>query len=249
MAWFSTGKDAESIHDEEEARRERKQAAAKNKVERFWMPAPEVYGDGSVEASTARITFLDGLAHPKGFKTPFVFMEHGLCVDGGYRGHQYTCAKKAGGYCYMCEMGDVPYLAAAYTVIDHREWTSRDGTVHKDELKLFVCKSQVLKILRQASVKRKGLRGWTADVQRSKSKAPNTGDMFDWDLERVSIPDNMQPYDYIALLAPPSTETIKAILGHETASHSSSDYEGVQDDGSDLGPPSPDDFSDDDIPF
>jgi len=209
-AWYDTGEDAEKVHDDEEARREK--ARADGSIHRFWMPAPRKDDDGVMQDSVARITFVDDVTHPiHKFKTPFVYMEHQLFLDGSWK-NWYTCPKKQLGSCPLCESGNVPYLASAFTIIDHSEWSARDGTLHKDEVKLYIAKSKVLKVLRRAAAKKKGLRGWLVEVMRTSGKSPNTGDQFDFE-ERSKLSDETQAYDYPKLLEPLPMEKLKELVG------------------------------------
>lgn len=213
MSWYQTGEEAEQFHDEEEERRQ----ANYDQVFRFWMPPPRVVG-GKMQDSVSHITFVDPNKHPvHGFQIPFVYMEHNLFLNQSWK-NWFTCPKREarGGEpavsCPLCKSGDKPYLAAAYTIIDHSEWTGKDGREHKDELKLYIVKSKVLKVLRRAAAKKGGLRGWRTEVMRTSDKSPNTGDQFDFE-NKVELPEDIQPFDYLELLAPKTTAELEEVIG------------------------------------
>lgn len=213
VSWYSTGEDAEKFAD----KKAEEQAA--EKVWRFWMKP----GDSQY------ITFIDEDVHPSGFKLPFVFMEHQLHLNGSWR-NWFTCiqgmpvldeegnpvtdeeGRQVKQVCPLCKGGDKPALVAAYSVIDHSEWTSKDGTVHKDERKLYVVKSKVLKVLRKAAAKKDGLRGWYVEVSRTDDMSPNTGDQFDFE-KRGELDPKIVPADYLKEFEPKSYADLMAIIG------------------------------------
>lgn len=206
MAWYSTGEEAENFHDEDEAQR----AANRDNVYRFWMPPPQIVKGKQVD-TLRYVTFVDPEKHPvHDFKLPFVYLEHNMYLNGSWK-NWFTCLKKDGD-CPLCASGDRPYLAAAFTVIDHTEWKSKDGTEHKDELKLYIVKSKVLKDLRRAMAKRGALRGWRVELARTQDTSPGTGEPKDFE-EKIELPDVMQPFDYLELLAPKTKEELMEIIG------------------------------------
>ncbi len=201
--WFLTGNEAEERITEES----KKQQGRGKFVRRYWLPV-------GVENS---ITFVDGPSHPAGYKLPFVCLEHQLYLSGHWR-NWLTCLSRMTDeqgnkvICPICESGAAPYLAGAYTVIDHNEWTDKQGVNHKDELRLFIVKGKVLKILKRAAAKRNGLRGWKVDVSRADNFSPSTGDTFDF-TERVELPKDIQPFDYREVLKPKSESELRRIVG------------------------------------
>lgn len=200
QGWAFTGQAAEdALASEVQAQEMRREEASKTR--RFWIK--------EIGASRS-ITFVDGQKHPKGYDLPFAFMEHGIqmFVGGKKRWNQFTCLGKG---CPMCAQGDRPYLARVYTVIDHTEYTSQDGKVHKDELRLFVAKTTVQKILNKYIEKKKSLRGWKVDVSRLSPQSASTGDQFIFD-EHTDLDNSIQPVDYFEMLAPKSPEDIKKVL-------------------------------------
>ncbi len=202
MSWYSTGKEAEAKSVEELDRQQvAREAAMKDRLYRFWMkPLQET-----------KVTFVDAASHPEGYELPFVFYEHQLKLNNSWM-NWFTCL---GAECPLCASGDRPALVAAYTIIDHTEWTGKKGDVHKDELKLFMAKPAVNKMLRKAASKRGGsLRGFKAEVVRNTADSPNTGDSFDFE-EQAQLPDDMLPPNYIELFTPKDVaELEKVVRGH-----------------------------------
>lgn len=208
--WFSTGSAANDRIDKEDE----KQKERGNRAFRHYLPV----------GSSQEITFVDGLKSPHGYQVPFSFMEHNLLIGDSYK-NWCTCIKglKVKGKkqaCPLCRAGNRPYLATAYTIIDHNHWVDKNGNPHENERKLFVCKTKVAKILKRAASKRGGLRGWRTEISREGDKSPNTGDSFDWS-EKTKLPADCQPFDYRKEFAPLSADELRDVIGE------------VQSDGSD----------------
>jgi len=201
--WYSTGKEAEQKVEQELARQQAaREEREKNNIWRMWLPG----------GSETEVTFLDPEnKHPDGYPLPFVFTEHQLKINGNWR-NWFTCIGEG---CPLCEAGDRPYLGAAYTVINHKEWTDKKGGVHKDEINLLVVKPAINVILRKAAARRNGLRGWFVAVARTSEKAFATGDSFDF-IERREVPDDLQPAPYMSLFAPKPPEELQKIYGGGT---------------------------------
>jgi len=213
--WYKTGEDADKAIEEEAVRQEEARKSG-GKLQRYWMPPNNKQGD-----QQHYLTFLDGLTHPEGFSSPFTFMEHQLKLNGHWR-NWFTCieglvidGKKQS--CPLCAAGENPSLMAAYSVIDHTEFTDKKGNTRSKEVRLFVCKSQVQGALKKAAKKKKGLRGWHVEVTRTGSDAASTGNSFDFE-ERfdeeefqkkfgVELP---QPPDYREIFAPMKPEELEA---------------------------------------
>lgn len=205
--WFDTGDDAADRNiDEADKRREE---AQKDRIYRFWMPK----GD-------QKITFVDDdtKAHPAGFKYPFMFNEHQLNLNGSWK-NWFTCIQGMKDpvtgdklECPLCKGGNQPAFVAAYTVIDHNEWKDKNGKVHKDELKLYVVKSKVLKVLRKMSTKKEGLRGLLVEVSRPGDDDPNTGSQFDVE-QKVKLAAEIVAPDYRELFKPKAYDDLKAVVG------------------------------------
>lgn len=192
--WYLTGEEAEEFQEDIDEKR----AANQDKVFRFWMP-PKTSG---------HITFVDNPVHPSGFKLPFAYLEHNPFLNGSYK-NWFTCPGEDS--CPLCKAGNRPALVAAYTIIDHSEWDDRSGKHHKDEVKLYIVKSKVLKVLRKAATKKGSLRGWFVEVSRTDDLSPNTGDQFDFE-KQVELPTTIQPFDYPTILAPKSLDELSELV-------------------------------------
>lgn len=206
-SWFHTGADAEAVAESMETQRKERQ----NRSQRWYIPKKKI------DVPLA-LTFLDTNRSPFDYKLPFSFLEHNVDMgkaNGGWK-NWFTCLGKV---CPICKSGSQPYLASAYTIIDHGEWSDNSGNVHKDEIKLFVCKSQVQKQLRRLAEVKDGLRGWRVDVTRTGDKSANTGDSF-LPLERTDPGDDVQPFDYRVLFKPRSLEELKDLFGGDMGSSS-----------------------------
>jgi hypothetical protein len=167
--WFQTGYDAVG---EEVKRREQQQKEWENQFRRYWMPEKDDAGKTIV----ATIVFVDGV--------PFTYREHQFYINGNWRNWQ-TCLIGTGEKCPYDEAGNKNYFVGAYTIIDTREWKSKDGTVHKNELSLYLAKGDALKALRILADARGGdLAGCVFRVSRSGDKSPGVGNVFDF-VERL----------------------------------------------------------------
>jgi hypothetical protein len=130
-----------------------------------------------------RLTFIDGDLSPEGFLLPPRYYEHTVQVSHGKYGN-YVCPEKtnpgAGEKCPICEQGDsYASLVALFTVIDHREYTSKEGKSYKNRPKLLVVKTSSFEILNKYATKLGGLAGQTFEVSRSNGdKSPGIGDVF-----------------------------------------------------------------------
>lgn len=147
--WWEEGDEAEVI---EKAKEEMDQP----RLWRFYLPAEK----------SNEITFITDL--------PFIYHEHNMQIDGSWK-HWFTCKKKN---CSLCRSGNSNYRAYAYLVIDHSEWTDKDGNEHKDELRLFVCKTRVASRLMKIREKKGTMRGVRVEAYRSEKRASNVGDTF-----------------------------------------------------------------------
>jgi hypothetical protein len=224
--WYKTGAEAHDAMDQDEKRR----AENANRVFRWFIHKDNVGKD-------YRLTFLDDLKHPAGYDSPFVFQEHIIWGNkNSKQPMQFTCIKGLPHpdtgepqSCPLCEMGEAPYLASAYTVVAHDEVVSskKGGQVYKDEIRLFVCKPSVSKKLRKYASKRKGLRGCLYEVSRETNNSASTGDTFEFDEKRgdkefAELTENKfaelpQPLNYHELFAPKTAQEIKDILSGKTS--------------------------------
>jgi hypothetical protein len=167
--WFQTGYDAVG---EEVKRIDTMREEWKNQIRRYWMPEKDDNGKTIV----AVVVFIDGI--------PFSYREHQFYLNGNWRNWQ-TCLVGTGAKCPYCEAQNKNYFVGAYTVVDTREWKSKDNTVHKNEISFYPVKGDALKALRILADARGGdLAGCAFRVSRSGDKSPNTGNVFDF-IERL----------------------------------------------------------------
>lgn len=212
--WWKAGDDVDQAIEDEDERREKVRAG---QVWRWYLK------DGQEKTGT----FVDGDESPHGLETPFVFMEHQVEINGDFK-NWFTCIQGRKGPdgkkmdCPLCKGGNQAYLAGAFTIIDHTIWKDKGGKKHKDDKKLFVCKSQVLKVLRKAMAKKEGLRGWRVEISRTGEKTPNTGDQFDFE-SRTELDDEMQPFDYRKEFKPKTYDELMEIVGDVSRGDGSED--------------------------
>lgn len=174
MAFFKKGAAAlESVIEQHEAA-EAAREAQKGKIRRFWLKAPGGKGFHKGENS-ADIIFLDD-------DVP-VLSEHHIQIDGKW-GNTFTCRLNLEGetVCPLCEMGDKPYTAAFYPIIDRTKYTSMAGTDKErqvtDQIRLLVAKPTTMKQLRIYQAKMKGLKGKEFNITRTDKTEPNVGNTF-----------------------------------------------------------------------
>jgi len=162
--WFQTGYDSVG---EEVARREAQQEEWENQIRRFWMPQKDQETGQPVKAV---IVFIDGI--------PFTYREHNLYLNGHWRNWK-TCLIGTGEKCPFDEAGNKNAFIGAYTVIDTRQWKSKDGTIHKNEVSLYASKGDALKALRiNAEAHGGDLAGCVYQVSRTGDKSPSTGNVL-----------------------------------------------------------------------
>lgn len=188
-SFLNKGADAARVFQEDEARAE---AARENGAFRFFIPKKALNDD-------FRITFLDGdLTEDGRLDVPNMY-EHGINHNGRFQ--QFVCVNHEEP-CPMCEAGDKPSLVHLFTIIDHSEYTDKNGNVHKDERRLYAVKKTAMKSLMKLAEKRGGLTGSTFDVSRTGEKEPATGNMFDFQSKatkaelKKAYGDNAEPFDY-----------------------------------------------------
>jgi hypothetical protein len=211
MSWCYTGDDIDS-----EAERVEEERNA-SRIRRFWLPV-----DATRET---RVTFIDDTA-ATGHKPALALYEHQLYLNGRWT-NWFTClgAKK----CPLCQSGEKPYYAGVYTVIDHNEWTDKQGKKHQDEVRLFVAKTDVLRLMQHISQKNDGMRGLVLDVMRKAQKDANVGGNFSAVVKgeitlgentklktkegKVKLPEDVLPHDYREIFKPKSVETLMKVVG------------------------------------
>lgn len=192
MSFLKKGKQSQAAMKKAD---EKAAKAQEGYVNRFWMPK---------DAETT-VTFLDGDIDEDGMLDIPTYLEHQLNLDGSWQ-NWFACTSETEP-CPICEGDDNPTLVGVLTIIDHTEWESKkDGSTHKDEKKLFVCKRQTIKQLQKIATKRDGLKGITFEVSRVGEKAASVGDMFDF-VQKKSPGilkkkyKDITPFDYEKVLA------------------------------------------------
>lgn len=166
-SFMKKGKAAQDALQQEQKKAEEK-AAQMGKLFRYWMP---------VDAENA-VTFLDGKLDDDGILDAPMFLEHQLFMNGSWK-NWFVCVSEEEP-CPICEGGAESRLVAAFTVIDHSEYTNKNGQLVKDTKKLFVCKRDTYKLLQKIATKRGGLAGCRFDVSRTGKNEPSVGNVFDF---------------------------------------------------------------------
>lgn len=192
----------------------------KNYIRRFWMP----------NNSEKQITFVDGSTVMCGsvqVQTPFKYEEYQIQLNGSWR-NWFTRPIEAKDD-VLKQMGHRASKVAAFTVIDHSEWTDKKGNVHRDELALYVVKrsSQTWGIIeRQLSRNNGNLRGMKFNVSRMGDKSPGVGSFLEFEsrTDLDSIQGDWSSFNYLEILKPKTKEEMDAILNPtNTETFSSSD--------------------------
>lgn len=178
VTFLKKGKDAKQALAREEKKAEDRQ---KNHVRRFWLPT----------GKETKLTFLDGKLDADGVLDIPMFYEHQLFLNGSWQ-NWYACTAD-NEPCPICESGDTPSLVGVMSVIDHSEYTDKQGKVWKDQLRLFVAKRGTLKMLQKMATKRGGLEGCTFEVGRVGDKAPSVGDVFEF-VDKKLLPEVLNKY-------------------------------------------------------
>lgn len=165
LGFIKRGEAAKATMAQEDFKKEQRK---KDRVYRYWIP----------DGKQGCITFLDGNLSGGMLDIPFYY-EHNVNMNGKY-GNFFICTQDTEP-CPICEGGLNASYVGVMTIIDHSEYKSqKDGKIHKDEIKLFVAKSETIKLLQQIAAKRGGLRGCTFDVFRSGEMSASVGSAFDF---------------------------------------------------------------------
>ena len=90
----------------------------------------------------------------------------------------YPCTQETEA-CPICENGDTPSLVYAFTVLDHREYKDKNGKLHANVKKLYICKKETFKRLQMKAEKNNGIDGVTFDVSRIGEKSASVGSDYD----------------------------------------------------------------------
>jgi len=180
-SWLKRGADSTKMAQQEQQEFEQRQSG--NRVFRFSLEPKE----------EAPITFVDGDLNPSGFLEPVRFYEHNLQLNGKWFNF-FICPEKTapeGGQdnkCPICEGGDRPYLASAFTVIDHRVVHSKkDATkTYVNQRRLLIAKPQSFELLNKLAMKRGGLATARFDVSRMTKEDFSIGNVFDF-IEKTDV--------------------------------------------------------------
>jgi hypothetical protein len=189
------------------------QLQAENKLrfsaQRFWL----------MPGKSAKVTFLDSVG--------IYFHEHELQVNGRW-GNYFTCRKDFS-ECPLCDAGHRPTYVAAYSVIDHSEYTTKKGDVLKNQKKLLVLRPTVMNKLarRRADQKDGDLTYYMFSFARDKKEECRTGEdiqlvkritpkaLLSIKPKDANITDEewLKPFDYRKLFAPRSVEELRRLIG------------------------------------
>jgi hypothetical protein len=172
VKWSPTGDSSKKLQQQFEQEKQM-QEAQQGKMWRFWLNKGE----------EGQFTFVDGVVDSQGFLEAPRFWEHTCYMNGSWNNH-FICPEKTmpnSGYkCPICASDNKPYFAVAFTVIDHREFKRKNGSVASNTAKLFVAKSQTYEILAKKAAKYEGLAGVRFEASRMGDKSPAVGSMFEY---------------------------------------------------------------------
>ena len=169
---------------------QRKQREEENKFRRFF-----------VKRGTERqITFIDGGLDEDGELSLNTYYEHNLYMNGSWRNF-FVCTGNEDEPCPICEEAKLPAMVAPFTIIDHTEYTDKQGKTHKNQVMLLLAKRGTQKLLEYQAAKRGGLAGVTFDVARiDEDQSAAVGTSFDFveknDIEKVLKKYKAEVIDY-----------------------------------------------------
>jgi len=182
------------------------QNSPKKYTKRFWMP----------NNTDRLITFVDNPIEDFAgvqVQTPFKYNEYQVQLNGSWK--NWFTQPIDPSQDVLKELGYKASKVAVLTVIDHAEWTDRNGTVHKDELALYVVKrSQPIWAQLEKIIAREGsLSGKTFRVHRMGDKSPGSGSMLEKYEQNFNLnPELHKPFNYLEILKPKSKEELEAIF-------------------------------------
>lgn len=190
MTWFNNDKGFEE------------QRPKRIYINRFWMP----------KDSEKEITFVDDTTVMCGetkITSPLFIEEYQLNLNGHWR--NWFTRPFDPSQDLLKEMGYRASRVAVFTIIDHSEWTDKKGTLHKDELKLFVVKrsAPIYKQIEKLMTRQGSLRGRRFNVSRMGDKSPAVGSMLEY-LDHAEL--DCQPFNYLEILAPKSRAELESIF-------------------------------------
>tara|TARA_B100000965_G_scaffold405349_1_gene439088 strand:+ start:37079 stop:37870 length:792 start_codon:yes stop_codon:yes gene_type:complete len=178
----------------------------KKYTKRFWMPNNT---DRLITFIDTPIVEFDGVK----IQTPFKYNEYQIQLNGSWK--NWFTQPIDPSQDVLKEMGYKASKVAVLTVIDHAEWTDRNGAVHKDELSLYVVKrSQPIWAQLEKIIAREGdLSGKTFRVHRMGDKSPGSGSMLEKYEQNFPLDPNVhKPFNYLELLKPKSKEELEALF-------------------------------------
>ena len=194
MSWYN---DDSAFYSEEKTKYTR----------RFWMP----------QDSERKVTFVDGpsvLCGETEVKTPFQYQEYQVKHNGNWR-NWFTRHPDAS-HDILAKHDYRASRVAAFTVIDHQEYTDRKGVLHSNTLSLYVVKRSqpIWKQIEKMLSRHGSLQGKSFNISRYGDKSPGSGTM----LEPIDAWPDFDPavhksFNYLEILAPKTADEIDAILG------------------------------------
>jgi hypothetical protein len=203
MSFLKKGKDARKEAKVVDA--QRKQREEENKVFRFFVK----------RGTERRITFLDGELDEDGELSMTMYYEHNLYMNGNWRNF-FVCTGNEEEPCPICEEGKIPAMVAAFTVVDHTEYTDRNGKTHKDQVVLLLAKRGTQKLLEYQAAKRGGLAGVTFDVARiDEDQSAAVGTSFDFveknEVAAVKKKFNVDAFNYESIINYKTPDELRAM--------------------------------------
>jgi hypothetical protein len=191
--WMKQGEES-AVIAQQEASAQAARKETQGKAFKFYLGA--IKQSNPPKWEEASVWFVDGEWSPKyNAMIPPRWYEHNVLVSGNYT--QFICpektlpamaAKDPAYKCPFCATKDYCYLASAFTVIDLRPYTTKDGSIIPATRKLFIAKPGSMDTLNKLAAKRGGLVGCRFDISRTGEKKPGVGDVFDFQ-ERVDTKD------------------------------------------------------------
>lgn len=223
MSFLKTGKQARKEASVVDAQRKAREDEASSKVFRFYVP----------RGQERRITFLDGNLDNDNELVMTAYYEHNLYINGRWNNF-FVCTGNEDEPCPICEEGKMPSMVAVFTIIDHSEYTDRNGKTHKNQVKLLVAKRQTQKLLEYQAAKRGGLAGITFDVARiDEDQSAAVGTSFDFveknDVEKIAKKFKASVFNYEEVINYKSPSELRA-MGFGKQSGKIGDEPGVDDD-------------------
>ena len=178
----------------------------KTYTKRFWMPNNS---EKLITFIDAPIIELDGVQ----IKTPFQYNEYQLQLNGNWRNWFTQPINPQDDV--LKEMGYKASKVAVMTIVDHSEWTDKQGNLHKDELSLYVVKRSqpIWKQIEKLLERNGSLSGKTFRVHRMGDKSPGSGSMLEKNEQDFNLdPSIHKPFNYLEILKPKSKAELEALF-------------------------------------